>query len=294
MTILRQKLIRELRLRNLSPCTEALYVRTVATLARYYRRSPELITGEEIRAWLQHLREARQLSVSTLNTAVGALRFFYRWVLHRNLEASIDYVPRPRLGSHLPQVYSVEELERFFEAAGRRPVYRTIFMAMYAAGLRVREACQLLPGHIDSARMQIRVVQGKGRRDRQTLLSPQLLEALRGYWRTFRPKGPWLFPSPVRAGCPLRPRYVQRAFILIRQQAGLPDKGGPHALRHAFATHLLEGGVELPVVQQLLGHRRMSTTAIYLHVQQKRLAEVRSPLDLLRIPPPPPRPSLAR
>jgi site-specific recombinase XerD len=174
----------------------------------------------------------------------------------------------------------VEEVERLLLVGCRQPRHRTFLATVYAAGLRLNEACHLRLCDIDSARMQMRVVQGKGRKDRYTLLSPKLLEELRTYWRLYRPAH-WLFPSPRDLQRPLCDGTAQHMYYLAVERAGLPRKGGIHCLRHSFATHLLEAGVEITVLQRLLGHSYLVTTAGYLHVRQERLAQIKSPLELI-------------
>ena len=172
------------------------------------------------------------------------------------------------------------ELERLFTVGCAHPKHRAFLMTVYGAGLRLSEACRLKPRHIDSARMQIRVEQGKGRKDRYTLLSPRLLEELRAYWRMFRPRQ-WLFPASRQPEPADERRHGPEDLLRGGGAGGLPNKGGIHCLRHSFATHLLESGVEITVVQRLLGHNALSTTANYLHVRQERLAQMQSPLQLL-------------
>jgi site-specific recombinase XerD len=183
----------------------------------------------------------------------------------------------------LPEIYSREELGRLFEAASDLQ-HRVFLMTTYAAGLRLSEARHLKPVHIHSERMLIRVEQGKGQKDRYTLLSPQLLEHLRRYWKERRP-GEWLFPNQKRTGPVLR-GTAQKAFYSAKRRAGLKRGRGIHTLRHSFATHLLEAGVDLRSIQLLLGHKSLQTTSLYLHVTEKKLTELRSPFDLLRLPQP--------
>jgi site-specific recombinase XerD len=179
-----------------------------------------------------------------------------------------------------PRVYSPAEIERLLNVAGLNPKHRVLLMTTYAAGLRVSEVCRLKLEDIVSSRMQIRVTQGKGNKDRYTILSARLLVELRTYWRLVRPTL-WLFPSSQYPGTPLTSKTVQAVFAQAVRLAKLPDHHGIHSLRHSFATHLLEAGVDLPVLQRLLGHSNLATTAQYLHVRQERLALVKSPLDLI-------------
>jgi integrase/recombinase XerD len=280
MTPLRQKLIDEIQLRGFSIHTQDSYVRSVYGLAGFYRRSPDLIEDEEIKTYLLHRLRDDQLAPSSLIVTVSGLRFFYGAVLHRPTEAIEKALPRMKKPVRRPQVYSVQELDQLFSHPGLNRKHRALLMTTYAAGLRVSEVCQLRIPDLISERAQIRVVQGKGKKDRYTLLSPRLLQELRTYWRAYRPKE-WLFPSPLLPDRPLTRAAAERAFYKAVELAGLPDRGGIHSLRHSCATHLLEAGVDLPTIQRLLGHRSLSTTATYLHVGQPHLDQVRSALDLI-------------
>jgi integrase/recombinase XerD len=283
MTALRQQLINELDLRGFAPQSRYNYVSAVRRLADYYQQPPDRLGDEQIKAYLLHLIREKQLARATMNVVVSALRFFYAHVLHRSIDEIDVSLPRMRGQIVRPQVYSIEEMERLLGVSGLNPKHRVLLMTTYAAGLRVSEVCRLKPEHILSARMQIRVLQGKGRKDRYTALSPRLLTELRDYWRKYRPQQ-WLFPSQAKLGSPLTTRSAERIFDRAVAVAGPPDRGGIHALRHSFATHLLEAGVTLPVLQRLLGHSCLSSTAIYLHISRERLCEVRSPLELVDLP----------
>ena len=280
MTTLRSQFIRELTLRGSSPRTIESYVSYVAALARHYGQPPDRLSDEQIKAYLLTLHTQRHLAASTINVAINALRFFYRHVLGRGIEELTRALPRPKRQVRRPQVYSVEQIERLLTVGCRRVKPRAFLATVYAAGLRLNEACHLRVADIDSARMQIRVVQGKGRKDRYTLLSPKLLAELRGYWQLERPAH-WLFPSARDPQQPFCDATAQHAFNAAVARAGLPRKGGIHCLRHSFATHLLEAGVEITVLQRLLGHSYLVTTAGYLHVRQERLAQIKSPLELI-------------
>jgi site-specific recombinase XerD len=280
MTTLRQKLIDEIQLRGFSIHTQDSYVRCVAGLARFYHRSPDQIGDDEIKTYLLHLLRIKKLAVSSLIVTVSALRFFFGQVLHRPTVAVEQALPRMKKPVLRPRVYSVQELEQLLGCPKLNRKHRALFMTMYAAGLRVSEACQLRPADLLSDRHQIRVVQGKGKKDRYTLLSPRLLEELRAYWRLYRPKD-WLFPSTLFPDRPITREAVERAFTMAVERAGLPDRGGPHCLRHSFATHLLEAGVDPLTLQRLLGHSSLRTTTTYLHVRQERLEHISSALDLI-------------
>jgi site-specific recombinase XerD len=280
MTTLRQQLIQELVLRGMSPRTQEAYIHQVYHLAKYYRQSPDGLTDQQVRAYLFYLANERKLSASTLNQAVNAFRFLYQRVLHREVEALCRALPHPRKAIRRPQVFSIQELERLFLVGCVHPKHRAFLMTVYAGGLRLGEACHLKVQDLISGRNQIRVVQGKGKKDRYTLFSPPLQEELRAYWRVFRPRH-WLFPSSRDAQRPMDEATGQRAFYHAVARAGVPRKGGIHSLRHSFATHLVEMGVEMPVVQRLMGHSHLSTTMVYMHVRQERLAQIQSPLQLL-------------
>lgn len=280
MSKLRQQLIQELVLRNYSPRTQEAYVSAVYQLAKFFRRSPDLLSDQELKDYLFHLATRRQLSASSRNQATSALRFFYAHVLGRPVEQLTRVLPRPSQGTRRPEVFSAGELERLFAIGCRHPKHRAFLMTVYGAGLRLNEACHLKAEHILSERGQIRVVQGKGKKDRYTLLSPRLLQELRQYWKWCRPRG-WLFPAGRDPHAPMIDSTAQRIFNQAVARAGLPRKGGIHSLRHSFATHLLEAGVEITIVQRLLGHSHLSTTSTYLHVRQERLAQIAGPLQLL-------------
>jgi len=280
MTTLRQKLIDELDLRGFSAHTKDNYVGALHRLARHYGRPPDQITDEELKLYLLHLIRDQKRTHSTLNVTTSAFRFFYRQVLHRSVAEVLENLPRVRKQTVRPRVYSPGEIERLLNAKGLHPKHRMLLMTTYAAGLRLSEVCKLKAEHILSSRMQIRVVQGKGGKDRYTILSARLLTELRTYWRMFRPKE-WLFTSSRRLDEPLTIKTAQYIFKRATRLAGLPYYNGIHSLRHSFATHLLEAGVDLVILQRLLGHSNLATTSKYLHVRQERLALIKSPLDLI-------------
>lgn len=279
MTTLRQNFIRELVIRGIGSRTQESYVAAVAGLARYYQQPPDQLSEEQLKQYIFYLAQERQWASSSLNQTVYALRSFYQLVLGRPVEQLRRCLPPVKRAVHRPQVFSVGEVEQLLTVGCLNLKHRAFLMTVYGAGLRLSEACHLKPGHIDSARMVIRVQEGKGRKDRYTLLSPRLLEELRTYWRAVRP-GPWLFFGRDRQR-PLGEGTGQAIFDLAVARAKLPKKGGIHSLRHSFATHLLESGVEITVVQKLLGHSSLSSTVTYLHVRRERVAQVQSPLQLL-------------
>lgn len=280
MTPLRQRMIREMHLRSFSQRTVESYVEAVIGLATYYHRSPDQLQLEEIRTYLHYLLCERKLAQSTCNLRAAAITFFYREVLGQQ---GFNLKFRRKHSGKLPEIYSAEELVRLFEAACNRRD-RVLLMTTYAAGLRLKEVRHLKPIHIHAERQLIRVEQGKGQKDRYTLLSPRLLWELREYWKEYRP-GTWLFPNKDKTE-PLDRRSTQYIFEKAKRRAQLQRGHGLHTLRHCFATHLLEAGVDLRSIQLLLGHRSINTTTIYLHLTQKKLSELQSPFDLLRLPKP--------
>ena len=280
MTTLRQQFIRELVIRGTSPRTQESYIGVVYGLAKHYHQPPDQITDEQLKDYMFYLAQERKLAPASLNVAICALRSFYQLVLQRPVERVRLSLPWVYKAIHRPRVYSVEELEKLLTVGCPHPKHRAFLMTVYGAGLRLNEACHLKFCHIDSARMQLRVEQGKGRKDRYTLLSPRLLQELRSYWKICRP-AVWLFPAVRNPQQPILDGTAAKIFWNAVQRAGLPNKGGIHSLRHSFATHLLEAGVEITVVQRLLGHSSISTTVTYLHVRSERLAQIQSPLQLL-------------
>lgn len=277
MSPLREEYIRLLTLRGYAQRTHESYIAAVAALAGHYKRTPAALSDEEIRSYLTGLHH-RGLSFSTINVAVSALRLFYGQVLKRPMDDLKEVLPRSRRVTRRAGVYAREELRRLFVEGCRGVAPRAFLMTVYGAGLRLNEACHLKVKHIESGRMMLRVEQGKGRKDRYTILSPWLLEELRGYYRRQRP-GVWLFPARRGGDVPMIDGTAQKIFYTALARAGLPNRGGIHCLRHSFATHLLEDGVDLLTLKMLLGHSHFSTTAGYLHVSRRRLEAVRSPLD---------------
>lgn len=276
MTPLRQRMLEDLRMRNLSPHTQVAYIRAVAKLAQHYGKSPERINREEVRTYLVHLIEKRQASPSLYNQVRCALRFFYEVTLGRKWV--LDRIVCQKPAKELPVVLSRDEVVRFF-AAIRYLRHRALFMTLYAAGLRVSEVVALRVRDIDSQRMVIRVCQGKGKKDRYVMLSPRLLDILRVYWKAHRPRE-WLFLGRDQQR-PLGRGSVNEACAMIARKAGLTKHVTPHTLRHSFATHLLEAGTDIRTIQALLGHRSLRTTALYTYVSMTKIVATTSPLDLL-------------
>ena len=276
MTPLRQRFLEDLQLRNLAPKTIRIYLSSIIRFANYFKRSPEHLGPEDVRAYQLYLRNELHVSWNTFNQAVCALRFLYHTTLGRpDVVTMIPYGKRPKT---LPTVLSPGEVATLIEAI-THPVHRLGAQTAYACGLRVSEVVRLTVEDIDSARMMIYIRQAKGRKDRCVPLSPRLLESLRDYWREHRPPT-WLFPGPGSAGH-LHPSTLQRACQQAAQRAGLLKRVRMHTLRHSYATHLLETGIDLPTIQRLLGHSNLRTTLRYLHVRQEHLAATQSPLDRL-------------
>jgi site-specific recombinase XerD len=272
----------DLIVRGRSERTRESYLHAVAELARYYRRPPDQLTDHEVQQYLLHLIQARQLAWSSCRVAVAGLRFFYEITLGR--PRATFRVPLPKGAQKVPEILSREEVARILSAT-TTVKHRVLLMTTYAGGLRVSEVVGLKVSDIDADRMLIRVEQGKGRKDRYTLLSPRLLEELRRYYRLYRPR-PWLFPQR-RQGRPMAPSSALRIYHRAKARAGIGKAGGIHALRHAFATHLLESGTDLATLQTLLGHRCVKTTMRYVHLTRPHLPEHASPLDQLALPPSP-------
>jgi integrase/recombinase XerD len=283
MTELRRRMDDDMVARGFAERTRESYLWAVTGLARFYRRPPDRISDEEVQAYLVHLLRERQRSWSTCNVVANGLRFFFHTTLKRDRVTFT--IPAPRQRQTLPAILSREDVERIV-AHAPNPKYRTMLLTTYAAGLRLNEVLHLRVTDIDSTRMTLRVEQGKGGKDRYTVLSRRLLEALRGYGTIARPSS-WLFPSQ-ETGRPLHPTALQRAYHLAKLRAGITKRGGIHGLRHAFATHLLEAGVDVHTIQRLLGHGYISTTTRYFQLTRHTEMGPDSPLDLLeRFAPPP-------
>lgn len=279
MGALRKQMDGDLVVRGMSVRTREAYLGAVAGLAKHYGRRPDRITQDEVQNYLLHLIEQRKLAWSSCNIVYQGLKFFYRVTLKR-AAAQFD-IPRARQPQKLPQILSREEVAALIENT-RSPKHRAILMIAYGAGLRLNEICHLKVSDLDSKRMTIRVEQGKGAKDRYTLLSPRLLAELRTYWSFYRPRQ-WLFTS-TDATRPIGDRTVDRIYKAAKARAGIAKPGGIHSLRHAFATHLLEAGVDVHTIQRLLGHGHIGTTMRYFHLARKHLVKTPSPLELLESP----------
>jgi len=281
MTHLRKMMLEELERRNYSETTKQCYIRAVEEFARYFNRAPNQLGPEHIRQFQAHLFTDRKLAPNTVNQRLAALRFFYAKTLHRPWNAA--ETPYPKKVIHLPVVLSQEEVARLIDSA-TIPFHRVILMTLYATGIRRAELAHLRVRDIDSERMVIRIRGGKGRKDREVMLSPKLLDVLRDHWRRHKPKE-WLFPGGKwhTSPNPITTKVAWHACHQAAKRAGLEKKVHPHILRHCFATHLLEAGTDLRVIQMLLGHSDLEETTIYLHVSKQQLSITPSPLDSLKL-----------
>jgi site-specific recombinase XerD len=274
---LRRRMIDDMTVRNLSPATQRSYIHAVAKFSRYFGRSPDRLDIEDVRAYQVYL-VSRGISWPALNQTVCALRFFYGVTLNRReIPERIAHAREPR---KLPVILGADEVVRFLDAVPSLKT-RTALTTAYAAGLRASEAVGLKVADIDSSRMLIQVRHGKGSKDRAVMLSPQLLAILRTYWRLARPKE-WLFPGRD-AGKPIDVQVLHAACRSAAKAAGLAKRVTVHTLRHSFATHLLESGVDIRIIQVLLGHNSLSTTARYTQVATTTIAKTQSPLDRLAL-----------
>jgi integrase/recombinase XerD len=280
MTPLRQRMMEDMRIRNLSPHTQSSYIQQVSQFARHFGKSPADLCAEDIRAYQVYLTTERKLAPTSILIAVSAIRFLYKITLKTEWTLE-DVVPTCKKPQTLPIVLSPEEVLQFLECV-RSTRHRTILTTCYAAGLRISEAVRLKSAAIDSKRMVIRVDQGKGQKDRYVMLSPKLLDTLRNYWVATRPTE-WLFPGD-RSGQPISTSAVEVACQSARSLSRITKPITPHSLRHAFAVHLLESGADVRTIQLLLGHRSLSTTARYLRIATSKVCATSSPLDLLPRP----------
>lgn len=297
MTPLRRQMIEDMTARGLAKSTQESYLHAVASLARFYRKSPDRLSAREVQRFLVHLVEDRGLAWGTCNGYVHGLRFFYGVTLGRpaaHLEGGF-HIPRAKEPQRLPEILSRAEVARLISAAARLRD-RALLTTTYGAGLRVSEVVHLKVGDIDSKRMCLRVRVAKRAKDRYGLLSAAMLAELRAYWSQAQHSaaGPysgnspgrdtedWLFPGG-RPGLPITRQTAARIFHLAKAEAAITKAGGIHSLRHAFATHLLEDGVDLHTIQRLLGHGSIKTTLRYFHLSERRLMVTASPLDSLAL-----------
>jgi len=274
MNTLREKMLAELQLRGITPRTQTAYLREIAKLENYFNKSPEELGEEEVKKYLVHMLEERGLSSGTYKYYAAGIKFLYRTTLNRG--EVVEKIKYPKAKIKLPVVLDLSEVRTMLSVMENLK-HRAVLTITYSAGLRVSETAHLKVTDIDSKRMMVRVRQGKGGKDRYTILSKTTLECLREYWRAYRPKD-WLFEGQ-KEGSPICYTSIRNIFVEAKERAGITKPVGPHSLRHAFATHLIEAGTSLHHVQLLLGHKSPKTTTVYLHVSKMNLAQVCSPLD---------------
>ena len=275
MTKLRKKFENHLILRRYSPKTNKAYINAVKSLAQYYHRSPDRLTNKQVQGYLLYLLKEKRLAWNTCNVYFSGIKFFYTNVLHRQINLSIP--PRPRQ-KQISLALSKDEVKKLIFSCTNLK-HRTLLLTVYSAGLRVSEVVKLEPVHIERSRGMLRIEQGKGRKDRYTLLSAQLLKALEEYWKVYRPDK-WLFFGKTKSK-PMPIETAQQIYYKAKKNADIKRGRGIHTLRHCFATHLLEHGTSSHVIKRLLGHRSIRTTAKYLHVSNKTISKVISPLDMV-------------
>src|SRR4030043_2137004 len=274
MKRLRDQMLADLQLSGATQRTQESYLREAGNLAKYFNRSPAELGEDELKEYMLYLMKERHLSAGTFRFYVAALKFLYRTTLKR--EWAVEKIRYPRAKRKLPVVLDLSEVQSLF-AVTKNLKHKAILMMTYSSGLRVSETARLKLTDIDSKRMMVRIHQGKGGKDRYSILSQTALEQLRQYWRKYRPKK-WLFEG-AKKDEPITPHSIQLLFYAARKCAGITKPASIHTLRHSFATHLIEAGTSLHHVQMLLGHRSPTTTTVYLHVTRLNLAQVISPLD---------------
>jgi integrase/recombinase XerD len=277
MSPLRRRMIEDMTIRKLAPKTQRDYVQRIKQFAAFLGRSPDTASFEDVRRYQLHLAAAGA-GVPTLNQSTSTLRFFFRVTLGRgDIVNHTQFVHEPR---KLPVVLSPQEVARFLDAAPGLK-YKAALSVAYGAGLRVSEVVALKVSDIDSKRMVIRIEQGKGHKDRYVMLSPHLLELLRAWYKAARPQG-WLFPG-LKPASPMTTRQLTRACHAAAHMAAIGKRVSPHTLRHSFATHLLEQNIDIRVIQVLLGHAKLDTTALYTRVATKTIREIMSPLEHIAV-----------
>ncbi len=274
MDALREQMMKDLQLKGITPGIQKKYLREVGIMADYFDKPLEELGEKEVKDYLLHMLESRKLSRGTYRCYVAAIKFLYTTTLNR--EEVVEKIQYPKAKKTLPVVLDLAEVKALLSATENLK-HRALLTITYSAGLRVTEAAKLRVTDIDSKRMMVRVQQGKGRKDRYSILSQTALELLRQYWRQYRPKD-WLFEGQ-KEGTTLCYTAIRNIFFEAKKRAGITKPASVHTLRHSFATHLIEAGTSLHHVQLLLGHRSPTTTTVYLHVSKMNLARVCSPLD---------------
>ncbi len=275
MTELRRKFEKYLIFRRYARTTNLAYINAIKSLAGHYQQSPDRLTDKQVQGYLQHLLEERHLSWSTCNVRFSGIKSFYTNVLKRKIDLSIP--PRPRQ-KKIPMALSRDEVDQILSACDNLK-HQTLLLAVYSAGFRVSEVVRLEPVHIERSRKMIRIEQGKGRKDRYTVLSDILLKKLELYWRAYQPDR-WMFFGNTKSK-PIPIESAQKIYYAAKKKAGVKRGKGIHTLRHSFATHLLEQGTRTHVIQKMLGHRSIRTTAKYLHISNETISNVISPLDMV-------------
>lgn len=274
MTELRQKFERHMALHRFSPKTKAAYMNALKSLAAYYRQSPDKLSNAQIQNYLDYIIADKKLAWSSCNVQFSGIKRFYKYVMNRKLKVSIPSRPREK---KIFMALSREEVQQILEACSNLKHY-TLLLTVYSAGLRVSEVVKLQPVHIERARKMIRIEQGKGRKDRYTVLSNNLIKTLEDYWRSYRP-GKWIFFGRTKTK-PMPIDTAQKIYNKAKADAGVKRGKGIHTLRHSFATHLIEQGTHTYVLQQMLGHKSIRTTARYLHISNDTISKVISPADV--------------
>lgn len=274
MSRLREKMQKDLQIKGYSVSTQRAYLKHTEKYAEHFNKSPDKLGTDEIKEYLNYLIITKKVSHSYIKTVYSALKFFYEVTLQKDW--NMKQIPRSKKPSKLPVVLSKSEVNDIFKVITNMK-HRTILITIYATGLRVSEAANLKILDIDSRNMQIKVVQGKGKKDRYTLLSPKNLAVLRDYWKYYHPKE-WLFPGNS-IDKPISTRTIQKFFKTARIKAGIKKEATVHTLRHSFATHLVEAGTSIYHIQQLMGHTNSKSTSIYIHLTRKDLLQITSPFD---------------
>ena len=276
METYKDQMQRDMVLRNLSEKTQVMYHAAARDLEKYFNKPPDQLNEDDVKSFLLSIVQVRKLSQSTLKINYSALRFLYETTLGKGWV--IDRIPYPKTTKSIPRILTKSEIQKIFDATVTLK-QKVMLMVTYSAGLRISEAARLKITDIDSSRMLLRVDQGKGNKDRYTLLSQVALETLREYWKEYRPKN-WLFPKDTSPEDHVPIDTIRQTFKRAKSEASITKPASCHTLRHSFATHLLEAGTDLHTIQLLLGHSSIRTTTVYLHVSNKSLAKIVSPLDL--------------
>ncbi|HEY0089211.1 MAG TPA: site-specific tyrosine recombinase/integron integrase [Candidatus Lokiarchaeia archaeon] len=278
MGIIKQKMIDEMTIRGFSLNTQHSYLQSITNFIKFFNKSPELITLDDIYLFQLYLKKDKNAPWNTFNVYVNAIKFLFIKTLKRNWD--IAHIPYTKRGLMLPTVLSKEEIIQLYKSTNNIK-HKSIIAVLFSTGIRVSELVNLKVTDIDSKRMMIRVNQGKGNKDRIVMLSDKLLKLLRIYWKVYKPRE-WLFESKKK-GNPITVRTIQKIISNAKESTKISKKVTPHILRHSFATHLLESGADIRKIQVLLGHRSLRTTIFYLHVAENLISETKSPFDLLKL-----------